>query len=38
LMKSHLKFPSTKKVSKNPLTNQNCNSVPKIHKFNIWNS
>jgi hypothetical protein len=33
-----LKFPSTKKVSKNPITNWNCNCVPKIPKVHIWNS
>jgi hypothetical protein len=38
LLDSPLNFPSTKKVSKNPITNWNCSCVPKIPKFHIWNS
>jgi hypothetical protein len=38
LLESPLNFPSTKKVSKNPITNWNCSCVPKVSKFHIWNS
>jgi hypothetical protein len=38
LLESPLNFPSTKKVSKNPITNWNHNCVPKVPKFHIWNS
>jgi hypothetical protein len=38
LLESPLNFPSTKKVSKNPITNWNHSCVPKIPKFHIWNS
>jgi hypothetical protein len=34
-LESSLNFPSTKKVSKNPITNWNCGCVPKIPKFHI---
>jgi hypothetical protein len=37
-LESPLNFPSTKKVSKNQITNWNCGCVPKIPKFHIWNS
>jgi hypothetical protein len=33
-----LNFPSTKKVSKNPITNWDHGCVPEIPKFHIWNS
>ena len=38
LLESPLNFPSTKKVSKHPITNYNYSFVPKILKFHIWNS
>jgi hypothetical protein len=38
LLESPLNSPSTKKVSKNPITNWNRGCVPKIPKFHIWNS
>jgi hypothetical protein len=34
-LENHLNFPSTKKVSKNPITNWNRGCVPKILKFHI---
>jgi hypothetical protein len=38
LLESLLNFPSTRKLSKNPITNWNRSCVPKIPKFHIWNS
>jgi hypothetical protein len=38
LLESPLNLPSTKKVSKNPITNWNRSGVPKIPKFHIWKS
>jgi hypothetical protein len=35
LLESPLNFPSTQKVSKNPITNWNCSCMPKIPKFHI---
>jgi hypothetical protein len=38
LLESPLNFPSTKKVSKNSMTNWDCGCVPKVPKFHIWKS
>jgi hypothetical protein len=38
LLESPLNFPSTKKVSKNPMTNWDRGCVPKVLKFHIWKS
>jgi hypothetical protein len=38
LLESPLNFPSTKKVSKNPMTNEDHGCVPKVPKFHIWKS
>jgi hypothetical protein len=38
LLESSLNFPSTKKVSKNPMTNWDRGCVPKVPKFHIWKS
>jgi hypothetical protein len=37
LLESPLNFPSTKKVSKYPMTNWNRGCMPKVPKFHIWN-
>jgi hypothetical protein len=38
LLESPLSFPSTKKVSGNPMTNWDHRCVPKVPKFHIWKS
>jgi hypothetical protein len=38
LMESPLNFPSSKKISKHPITNCNRSCMPKVPKFHIRNS
>jgi hypothetical protein len=38
LLESPLNFPSTRKISKNPMTNWDHGCVPKVPKFHIWKS